>query len=383
MIYDSVRIETLLAKGFWEPNDVDGVVPPIVTSTTFPYKDPKTPGRFVYARASNPTSTILEKAIAYLEGAKYGFAFSSGMAAIATALLSMGPCKIVAEEDMYGGTYRLLKSVLPKLGYEVVTIDMTKLNKVPRSIFKGAKVFFFETPTNPQLKAIDIAEISEVAHENDAIAIVDNTFATPILQQPLKHGADVVIHSSTKLINGHSDVVGGLVALNDEELASRLSPTRATLGSIMSSIDAWLTLRGLRTLHLRVKKQCDNASIIAETLANNPKIEEVIYPSLSSYPYTKTILKQMRGPGCIVTLKIKGGVNEALNFLKNLKLFTVAVSLGGLESLACHPYSMTHGAMDESYKKNIGLTDNMIRLSIGAEDPFDLIEDLKNALKSI
>jgi len=380
---NNVKIETLLAKGFWEPNDIDGVVPPIITSTTFPYKDPKTPGRFIYSRASNPTCTVLEKAIANLEAAKYGFAFSSGMAAITATLLAIGPCKIIAEEDMYGGTYRLLKSVLPKLGYEVVTIDMTKLSSTPKETIKGAKVFFFETPTNPQLKAIDINEVSKIAHENDALAIVDNTFATPLIQQPLKHGADVVIHSSTKLINGHSDVIGGLVTLNDEELASRIFAIRATTGNFMSPFDAWLTLRGLRTLHLRVQKQCENASMIAEALIDNHKVEEVIYPGLPSYPYTTTALKQMSKMGCIVTLKIKGGKEEALRFLRNLKLFTIAVSLGGLESLACHPSTMTHRAMPDEYKKSIGLTENIVRLSIGAEDPFDLIDDLKRALNSI
>ena len=375
-----IDIETLLARGFWEPNDVDGVVPPIITSTTFPFKDPETPGRFVYSRSSNPTRSFLERAIAELEGVKFGLAFSSGMAAIFTVMLSIGPCKVVAEEDMYGGTYRLLTKLLPRLGFHVVTADLTNPSE---KLFRGAGVVFFETPTNPQLKAIDISAISEMAHEEGALVVVDNTFATPLLQRPVKHGADVVVHSSTKLINGHSDVIGGLVALNDEELAFRMASIRSIAGCSMSPIDSWLTLRGLRTLHLRVQRQCENAAMIAEALDSNSRLESVIYPSLPSYPYATTALKQMSGMGCIVTVRVKGGVDKALSFLKNLKLFTVAVSLGGVESLACHPASTTHKSMPKEYRERIGLTDDMVRLSVGAENPMDLINDLEEALASI
>ncbi len=363
------------------------VVIPIHLSSTFARKNVDSPtGGYEYSRTSNPTRNALEKRLAALEGARYGLAFSSGMAAETVLLISLlkKDSHVVACDDLYGGTRRLLGRVFAdNYGIEISHVDATDAGRVEEAIRENTKVVWLETPTNPLLKIYDIGKISEIAHSAKAFVVVDNTFASPFFQRPLGLGADIVVHSTTKYINGHSDSVGGAIMLSDEKIYEKLKFTQNATGAILSPFDSFLTLRGIKTLAVRMQKHQENAQKIAEYLLSHPKVGRVNYPGLPSHLQYKLAKAQMGGAGGMLSFEIKGGAEEAKEFLSKLKVFSLAESLGGVESLAEHPHSMTHSSIPAEQKKQIGIYDSLVRLSIGIENSEDLIEDLERAFRSI
>lgn len=356
------------------------VVIPIHLSTTFARKDPEVPtAGYEYTRTGNPTRNALEKRLAAIEYANYGIAFSSGLAAESTLLLSLlkSGDEIVASDDLYGGTRRIFDRVMKNFGIRYKTFNLA--DHVDRRIFKGKKMVWIETPSNPLMKIIDIKEIAEYAHENDCILVVDNTFASPYFQNPLKLGADIVVHSTTKYINGHSDSLGGAVVLDDKEMYEKIKFNQNAIGAVLSPFDSFLTLRGIKTLALRMEKHQANAMEIARYLESKREVEQVFYPGLESFQYHETAKRQMRGFGGMLSFKVKRNVSA---FLKNLKYFSLAESLGGVESLVELPFFMTHASIPEKERRKLGITENLVRMSVGIEDISDLIEDIENALRA-
>ena len=338
---------------------------------------------FDYSRTINPTRVALEKALASLEGAEYGYAFASGMAATAAVLnlLSAGDHAIVTD-DLYGGTYRLFSRVLTRYGLEFTYVDMSDLDAVRAAVKPNTKLFWAETPTNPLLKLIDIRAIVDLknAAAPKAIVAVDNTFASPYFQQPLALGADVVVHSTTKYIGGHSDVIGGVAITNDAAIADVVKFHQNAVGGVPSPHDAFLTLRGAKTLALRMREHAANAQRVAEFLEGHPDVERVYYPGLASHPQHELAKRQMSGFAGMVSFVLTGPQERALDFAHRLKYFSLAESLGGVESLICHPARMTHGSIPKEDRERRGVTDGLLRLSVGIEDADDLIDDLKAAL---
>jgi len=356
------------------------VVIPIHLSTTFARKDPEVPtAGYEYTRTGNPTRNALEKRLAAIEYANYGIAFSSGLAAESTLLLSLlkSGDEIVASDDLYGGTRRIFDRVMKNFGIRYKTFNLA--DHVDRRIFKGKKMVWIETPSNPLMKIIDIKEIAEYAHENDCILVVDNTFASPYFQNPLKLGADIVVHSTTKYINGHSDSLGGALVLDDKEMYEKIKFNQNAIGAVLSPFDSFLTLRGIKTLALRMEKHQANAMEIARYLESKREVEQVFYPGLESFQYHETAKRQMRGFGGMLSFKVKRNVSA---FLKNLKYFSLAESLGGVESLVELPFFMTHASIPEKERRKLGITENLVRMSVGIEDISDLIEDIENALRA-
>ena len=368
-----------------EPNfETSGdVVIPIHLSTTFARKEVDKPtGRYEYSRTANPTRDALEKKLAALENAKFALAFSSGLAAEASILLALlqSGDHVIAFDDLYGGTKRLFNSVFQKFGINFDFVDARDTNNVRKAIKPKTKLIWLETPTNPLLKLCDIREISEVAKEKDILVVVDNTFASPFFQKPLDLGADIVVHSTTKYIAGHSDVVGGTVMVSNDELFEKLKFIQNAVGAIQSPFDSYLVIRGIKTLAIRMRTHEENAKAVAYFLENHPKVKRVIYPGLESHPQHELAKKQMSGFGGIVTFEIKGGLPAAKKFLERLNIFLLAESLGGVESLAEHPATMTHASIPKEELDKIGITEGLIRLSVGIEDKNDLINDLEQAL---
>lgn len=352
---------------------------PIYQTSTYTQEEIGVHKGYEYTRTGNPTRTALEECLASLENGKYGLAFASGLAAEAAVLSVLSPKDhIVAMDDLYGGTYRLFEKVFAPLGISTTYVDGTNLDAVKSAINKNTKLIWLETPTNPLLKIADIQAISEIAKANNIILVVDNTFATPYFQQPLNLGADIVVHSTTKYIGGHSDVVGGAVILNDRDLHEKIKFYQNAAGGIPGPFDSWLTLRGLKTLAVRMRQHEKNAQIIAKALLENPQVLSVNYPGLSNQH--QLAKKQMTGFGGMISFQIKGGYNEVNNFVKNLKLFSLAESLGGVESLVSYPAAMTHASIPQEEREKRGITDNLIRLSVGIEDVEDLIDDINQAL---
>jgi cystathionine gamma-synthase/cystathionine gamma-lyase len=335
---------------------------------------------FDYSRTINPTRLALEKQLASLEGGAHGYAFASGMAATAAVLnlLSAGDHAVVTD-DLYGGTYRLFTRVLERYGLEFTFVDMSDLDAVRAAIRPNTKLFWIETPTNPLLKLIDIAAISSFRTGQQVVA-VDNTFATPYFQQPLALGADVVVHSTTKYIGGHSDVVGGVAITNDDAIADVIKFHQNAVGGVPSPHDAWLTMRGAKTLALRMQAHARNAQAVAEFLETHPEVDRVYYPGLPSHPQHALAKKQMSGFGGMVSFVLKGPPSRALDFAHRLRYFSLAESLGGVESLICHPARMTHGSIPKEDRERRGVTDGLLRLSVGIEDIEDLLDDLRSAL---
>jgi cystathionine beta-lyase/cystathionine gamma-synthase len=356
------------------------VVQPIHLATTFAQQGVGNHKGYEYSRSGNPTRSALEECLAGLENARHGLAFASGLAAETTALLLLSPGDhVVYMEDVYGGTYRLFDKVLKRYGLDFSAVDASDLDAVERSITQATKLVWLESPTNPLLRVVDIDAVSEVAHSRGAKVCVDNTFATPYLQQPLRLGADLVVHSSTKYIGGHSDVVGGAIMTNDDELEKKLRFNQNAVGAVPSPFDCWLLLRGIKTLALRVERQSLNAMELAMALEQNKAVKRVHYPGLESHPGHATAARQMRMFGGMVSFEV---ANEAtaLRTLERLKLFALAESLGAVESLAEHPAKMTHASMPPSERKRAGVGEGLIRLSVGVEDVADLIADLEFAL---
>lgn len=359
------------------------IVPIYQTSTFTQEEIGKTKG-YDYSRSDNPTRTALEKAIASLENGQYGLAFASGLAAETAVLSILKPGdNIVAADDLYGGTYRLFTKILSNQGITTTFADGTNPASIESLITKNTKLIWIETPTNPLLRLSDIQSIANIAKDRDVLLVVDNTFATPYFQRPLDLGADIVVHSVTKYINGHSDVVGGAVILNNEELYEQIKFYQNAAGAILGPFDSWLTLRGLKTLAVRMERHEKNAQKIAEFLVTNQNVLKVNYPGLASHPQHELAKKQMTGFGGMISFEIKGGIEEVNKFVSQLKLFSLAESLGGVESLVSHPAQMTHASIPAYQRKIIGINDNLIRLSVGIEDLEDLIADLEYALESV
>ncbi|MEB3859637.1 MAG: PLP-dependent aspartate aminotransferase family protein [Desulfurococcales archaeon] len=363
------------------------VVHPIHLSVTFRKKRvSEAEEGYVYSRTSNPTRDALEKKLAALEGAKYGLAFSSGLAAESTiilALLSKGDT-IIAFDDLYGGTKRLFERVAARFGIRVVYVDARRPENVERELARSrsARMVWVETPTNPLLKLADLRAISEVSSSHGAILVVDNTFASPYFQNPLSLGADIVVHSATKYLSGHSDLVAGAVMVNDSELYERLRYHQNAIGAVLPPFDSWLLMRGLKTLALRMERHQYNAMRIAEHLEASSKVARVIYPGLESHPQHELARKQMRGYSGMLSFELEGGPARAVRFVENLKIIALAESLGGVESLIEIPALMTHASIPREERLRLGISDSLIRLSVGIEDLEDLIEDIDNALKT-
>jgi cystathionine beta-lyase/cystathionine gamma-synthase len=356
------------------------VVQPIHLATTFAQQGVGKHKGYEYSRSGNPTRAALEECLAGLEDAKHGLAFSSGLGAETTLMLLLNPGDhVVYMEDVYGGTFRLFDKVLKRYGMTFTAVDAGDMDAVDRSITPATRLVWLESPTNPLMRIVDIDAVSEVAHSHGAMVCVDNTFATPYLQQPLHLGADFVVHSSTKYIGGHSDVVGGAIMTNNDELEQKLRFHQNAVGAVPSPFDCWLLLRGIKTLALRVDRQSQNAMEVAQVLEKNRAVKRVYYPGLASHPGHAVASRQMRMFGGMMSIEVADEAT-ALRTLERLKLFALAESLGAVESLAEHPALMTHASIPASERKRIGVGDGLIRLSIGVEDVADLIADLESAL---
>ncbi len=373
-------------KAIWVGQEADkttgATIVPIYQTSTFAQEEVNKHKGYEYSRVGNPTRTALDKCIASLEEGKHGLSFSSGLAAEHAIFSLLRPGDhVIVPEDMYGGTYRLIKQLLEPLNIKFTFSDFTDLKAIEKSFLPSTKMIWIETPTNPVLKIFDIAAIAEMSRKRKVLSVVDNTFASPYFQKPLILGADIVVHSTTKYINGHSDVIGGALVLNDDELYNGIHLIQKSVGAVPSPFDSWLTLRGVKTLAVRMRQHEANASGVAEFMQGEANVEKVYFPGLRTHPGHETAKKQMTGFGGIVSFEIKGGLPEANSFFRKLKVFQLADSLGGVESLANYSAIMTHEAFPPDLKKKIGVTDNLIRLSVGLEHIDDLLDDLKNALK--
>ena len=359
------------------------VMPPIYQTSTFAQISPGQPiGEYEYSRASNPTRTALENALASIENGNRALAFSSGLAATDCILRSFkAGDEVIAMDDLYGGTYRMFTRIYKDSGIKFHFVDMNDIERFKSLINENTRLIWVETPTNPLMKLADIQEIAKITKQKNILFAVDNTFATPYLQKPLDLGADIVMHSATKYLSGHSDVIAGALIIKDEALGEQLHFQQFATGATLGPMDSFLVLRGIKTLHLRMQRHCENGEKIAEFLNHHPKINAVYYPGLVNHPFHEIAKSQMSGFGGMVSFTFASGKkDEAIGFLKKLKVFTLAESLGGVESLANHPALMTHASIPEDKRKEIGITDDMVRLSIGVEDIEDLIEDLEQAL---
>jgi cysteine-S-conjugate beta-lyase len=359
---------------------------PIYQTSTFVQDAPGVNKGYDYARSGNPTRATLENIIAQLENGKTGIAFGSGLAAIDAVLkLLKSGDEIVAVDDIYGGAFRLFTHIYEKFGITVKYVDTTNAENVFDAISEKTKLIWIETPTNPTLKVSDIAAIAKIAKANRCLLCVDNTFASPALQQPLSLGADIVVHSATKYLGGHSDLIAGLVVTKDEELGAKIKFIQNASGAILAPFDSWLVIRGIETLHLRVKQHCTNALIIAKYLETHPAVEKVYYPGLTSHHNHEIAVKQSsKGFGGIVSFVLKNDIDEAaIQFVTSTRLFKLAESLGGVKSLLCHPANMTHKSIPAEKRRAAGVADSLIRLSVGHEDADDLVNDLEQALRKI
>ncbi len=366
-----------------EPDDSTGaIMTPIFQTSTYVQAGLGENKGFEYSRTSNPTRTALEACIAAIENGKYGLAFASGMAAESAilSLLSSGD-HIVSCDDLYGGTYRLFERVMRRYGVEASYVPGGNLVAYEQAIRPNTKMIWLETPTNPLLGLVDIQAIAEIAHRRNLLVVVDNTFASPYFQQPLKLGADIVVHSTTKYINGHSDVIGGALVLNNEEVYQAIKFYQNAAGSVPSPFDSWLTLRGIKTLAVRMRQHEENARTVAKFLAEHPRVERVYYPGLPSHPDHELAKRQMSGFGGMVSFQFKGTYADVAQLVRRFKVFALAESLGGVESLVCHPASMTHGSIPQEIREARGLTDTLLRLSVGIEDIEDIIGDLEQVLR--
>ena len=360
------------------------VMPPVYHTSTFAQTSPGVHTGYEYSRADNPTRTALEYALESIENGARGLAFSSGLAAIDCVMRLLKPNdEVIAMDDLYGGTYRLFTRFYQDLGIKFHFIDMNDLTLFESKINDKTKLVWIETPTNPLMKLADIETIATITKKHNLLFAVDNTFATPYLQKPLDLGADIVMHSATKYLGGHSDVIAGALIIKDEELGKQLHFTQFATGATLGPQECFLVLRGIKTLHLRVERHCFNGQKVAEFLEQHPLIDKVLYPGLASHPQHDLAKKQMaKGFGGMVSFTFKSGAKaDAIKFLEKLKVFTLAESLGGVESLANHPALMTHASIPAEKRAEIGVTDDMVRLSVGVEDIEDLIADIEQALK--
>jgi cystathionine gamma-lyase len=378
------RIGTLAIHAGQAPDPSTGaVMTPIYATSTYVQASPGEHQGFEYSRSHNPTRFAYERCVAALEGGSRGFAFASGLAATSTILelLDTGS-HVIAMDDVYGGTYRLFERVRRRsAGLDFSWVDLADADAFEAAIRPETRMVWIETPTNPLLKLVDVARIAEIARRRGLIVVVDNTFSSPVLQRPLELGAHLVMHSATKYLNGHSDMVGGMVVAGDDaDLADRLAFLQNAVGGVQGPFDSFLALRGLKTLHLRMRAHCENAQALADWLQGHPAVERVIYPGLESHPQHALARRQMYGAGGMVTIFVKGGLEAAKRFCERTELFALAESLGGVESLVNHPAIMTHASVPPERRAQLGLFDNLVRLSVGVEDVQDLKADLEAAL---
>lgn len=380
--HDARGFETRAVHAGQDPDPATGaVVPPISISTTFAQEGVGRHRGWEYARSGNPTRAALEVAIASLEGARHGFAFASGLAAEDAVLRQLPPgAGIALGGDAYGGTFRLIDKVYGASGHPWVAVDLADPGELDRHWPAGTRVVWAETPTNPAMAIVDVGAVAEVAHAHGAWLVVDNTFATPYLQQPLALGADVVVHSSTKYLGGHSDVVGGAVAVNDDDLAARLGFTQNAVGSVPSPVDCYLVQRGIKTLAVRMDRHCDNARAVVDLLTRHPAVETVLWPGLPDHPGHDVAKRQMRDFGGMVSFVVRGGEEAAVAVCERTAIFTLAESLGAVESLIEHPARMTHASAEGS---PLAVEPGLVRLSVGIESAADLVGDLRGALDAV
>ena len=360
------------------------IMTPIYATSTYVQASPGVHKGYEYSRTQNPTRMAYERCVADLEGGKAGFAFASGLAAAATVLdLLDSGSHVIAMDDLYGGTYRLFERVRRRsAGLDFTFIDLNDAAALKAALKPNTRMIWAETPTNPMLKLVDLAKVGAFARKHGLILVVDNTFSSPMLQRPLEHGAHLVLHSATKYLNGHSDMVGGIVVAGDDaELAEKMGFLQNSVGAVAGPFDAFLAMRGLKTLHLRMRAHCAGALELAQWLEKHPQVERVIYPGLKSHPQHALAKKQMQGFGGIVTIVVKGGLRKARNVLERCHLFALAESLGGVESLIEHPAIMTHASVPPANRKRLGISDGLIRLSVGVEDLADLRAELAAALR--
>lgn len=377
------RFNTKTIHGGQAPDPAYGaVMPPIYQTTTYAQTTPGGHQGFEYSRTHNPTRQALEKALASIENGKHGLAFGSGLAAIDAVLKLLKPGdEVISTNDLYGGSYRLFTKIFEGFGIKFHFVGMDNVQQVENSINTNTRLVWVETPTNPMMNVIDMKAVAQITQKHNLILAVDNTFASPYLQQPLDFGADIVMHSATKYIGGHSDVVLGALIVNDDDLAKRLSFIQNASGAICGPMDSFLTLRGIKTLHVRMQRHSENGRAVAEYLNQHPKIEKVYWPGFENHPNHKVAKAQMKDFGGMLSFVPKGAdFNATIQIIENLKVFTLAESLGGVESLAGHPASMTHASIPKVEREKSGVVDSLIRLSVGIEDAQDLIDDLEQAI---
>ena len=373
-----MRLKTLSVHAGHRPADHQGaVMTPIYQTSTFAFRGVNQPGPFDYSRSGNPTRKALEECLAALEGGKAGFAFATGMAAEATVLMTFNAgATVIVHNDLYGGTYRLFEGVLRDKGIRARYVDLRDAVALDAALAEGAAAVWIESPTNPLMNLVDLQAVAEAAHRHGALTICDNTFASPCCQRPLDLGVDIVVHSTTKYINGHSDVVGGAAIVNDARLAERIGYLQNAMGTCAGPQDCFLVLRGVKTLPIRMAEHNRNALALAEWLEARPEVARVLHPGLPSHPQHELALRQMHGYGGTFSFRLRGGQDAAFRLLSAVRLFTLAESLGGVESLIEHPVTMTHASMPADVRAAMGITPDLIRVSVGLEDIEDLTEDL-------
>ena len=367
-----------------EPEPHTGAVTvPIYQTSTYVQPELGRHKGYEYARTKNPTRSTLEANLAALERGKHGHCFASGMSATDTVfrLLKSGD-HVIAGENMYGGSYRLFSRVLEKYGLQFTYVDTSNVDAVKRAMQPNTRIVFLETPTNPMMTITDLAACADVAHKGGALVVVDNTFSSPYLQRPIELGADIVVHSTTKFLNGHSDSVGGAVISNSDELGEQIGFLQNAVGAILSPFDSWLVLRGIKTLAVRMKRHEENGVATANFLAHHAKVQKVYYPGLPDHPQHELAKRQMNGFGSMISFEL-GSYDNAKKFLDRVKLCSLAESLGGVETLISHPTSMTHGSVPEEMRKRLGITPGLVRISVGIEDIEDLVADLENAFEGV
>jgi cystathionine gamma-lyase/cystathionine beta-lyase len=378
-----MRFETLAIHAGERPETTFGAASvPIYQTSTFVFEDIGKTRGYDYSRSANPTRKVLEDTIAQLEGGKAGFAFATGMAAEATTLhLLKAGDHVISGDDVYGGTYRLFQDVMQNFGLEFTFLRMDSRQRIEEAIKPNTRLLWLETPSNPLLNIVDIEMVVDIARKHNLLTAIDNTFATPYFLKPIEYGIDLVVHSTTKYLNGHCDVVGGAVVTTTDELTERVQFLQNAMGTCASPFDCWLVLRGLETLPIRMKQHQENAITVANYLKGHPAVKRVFYPGLDSHPGHELARRQMKGFGGIVSFESNGGIEAVNSFLRRIKVFYLAESLGGVSSLAEHPATMSHASMPEEHQKKVGITDELIRLSVGLENIDDLTEDLSQALE--
>ncbi len=376
--------KTIHGKQQYDPS-TGAVMPPIYQTSTYAQTSPGNHKGYEYSRSGNPTRTALENAFSSIENGNYGLAFGSGLAAIDCVLKLLKPGdEVVSTNDLYGGTYRIFTKIFEQYGIKFHFIGMQNAHNIESYINTNTKIIWVETPTNPMLNIVDIKAAATIAKKHNVLLVVDNTFATPYLQNPLDMGADIVMHSATKYLGGHSDVVMGALIVNDKKLADKLYFIQNSCGAICGPMDSFLVLRGIKTLHVRMQRHCENGKAVAEYLAKHPKVATVFWPGFKNHPNHAIAKEQMRDFGGMLSFSTKGNsIKDAFTLVENFKIFTLAESLGGVESLAGHPASMTHASIPKEEREKTGVVDSLIRLSVGIEDKEDLIADLEQALALI